>query len=49
MDLLTPAIIGIGLSMDFFAVSLAVGTTTKPVFSKQLPSSHAPLVCSRQV
>ena len=29
MDLLTPAIIGIGLSMDCFAVSLAVGTTTK--------------------
>ncbi len=29
MDLLTPAIIGIGLSMDCFAVSLAIGTTTK--------------------
>jgi putative Mn2+ efflux pump MntP len=29
MDLLTPALIGIGLSMDCFAVSLAVGTTTK--------------------
>ncbi|MEI7855975.1 MAG: manganese efflux pump MntP family protein [Methanomicrobiales archaeon] len=29
MDLLTSAIIGIGLSMDCFAVSLAIGTTTK--------------------
>jgi putative Mn2+ efflux pump MntP len=29
MDLLTPALIGIGLSMDCFAVSLAIGTTTK--------------------
>ena len=29
MDILTPAIIGIGLSMDCFAVSLAIGTTTK--------------------
>ena len=29
MDLLTPAVIGIGLSMDCFAVSLAIGTTTK--------------------
>ncbi|MFA4877530.1 MAG: manganese efflux pump MntP family protein [Methanoregula sp.] len=29
MDLLTPLIIGIGLSMDCFAVSLALGTTTK--------------------
>jgi putative Mn2+ efflux pump MntP len=29
MDLLTPAFIGIGLSMDCFAVSLAIGTTTK--------------------
>ena len=29
MDLLTTALIGIGLSMDCFAVSLAIGTTTK--------------------
>jgi putative Mn2+ efflux pump MntP len=29
MDLPTTALIGIGLSMDCFAVSLAVGTTTK--------------------
>ncbi len=29
MDLLTPALIGVGLSMDCFAVSLAIGTTTK--------------------
>jgi putative Mn2+ efflux pump MntP len=29
MDLLTPALIGIGLSMDCFAVSLVIGTTTK--------------------
>jgi putative Mn2+ efflux pump MntP len=29
MDLPTPALIGIGLSMDCFAVSLAIGTTTK--------------------
>jgi len=29
MDFLTPALIGIGLSMDCFAVSLAIGTTTK--------------------
>ena len=29
MDLLTPALIAIGLSMDCFAVSLAIGTTTK--------------------
>jgi putative Mn2+ efflux pump MntP len=29
MDFLTPAVIGIGLSMDCFAVSLAIGTTTK--------------------
>ncbi|WP_321504944.1 manganese efflux pump MntP family protein [uncultured Methanoregula sp.] len=29
MDLVTPLIIGIGLSMDCFAVSLALGTTTK--------------------
>ncbi|MDD1686019.1 manganese efflux pump MntP family protein [Methanoregula sp.] len=29
MDLITPILIGIGLSMDCFAVSLAVGTTTK--------------------
>ena len=29
MDILTPALIGIGLSMDCFAVSLAIGTTTK--------------------
>ncbi|MEI8331289.1 MAG: manganese efflux pump MntP family protein [Methanomicrobiales archaeon] len=29
MDLLTPAVIGIGLSMDCFAVSLAIGVTTK--------------------
>lgn len=29
MDLLTPALIGISLSMDCFAVSLAIGTTTK--------------------
>jgi putative Mn2+ efflux pump MntP len=29
MDLLTPALIGIGLSMDCFAVALAVGSTTK--------------------
>jgi putative Mn2+ efflux pump MntP len=29
MDLLTPALIGIGLSMDCFAVSLAIGTRTK--------------------
>ena len=28
-DLVTPALIGIGLSMDCFAVSLAIGTTTK--------------------
>lgn len=29
MDILTSALIGIGLSMDCFAVSLAIGTTTK--------------------
>ncbi|MHB8164782.1 MAG: manganese efflux pump MntP [Methanoregula sp.] len=29
MDFLTPAVIGIGLSMDCFAVSLAIVTTTK--------------------
>jgi len=29
MDILTPALIGIGLSMDCFAVSLCIGTTTK--------------------
>jgi manganese efflux pump family protein len=29
MDLLTPVLIGIGLSMDCFAVSLALGSTTK--------------------
>lgn len=29
MDFLTPAVIGIGLSMDCFTVSLAIGTTTK--------------------
>ena len=29
MDLLTPTLIGIGLSMDCFAVSLCIGTTTK--------------------
>jgi putative Mn2+ efflux pump MntP len=29
MDLLVPVLIGIGLSMDCFAVSLAIGTTTK--------------------
>jgi len=29
MDLLTPVLIGIGLSMDCFAVSLVIGTTTK--------------------
>jgi len=29
MDLLTPALIGTGLSMDCFAVSLAIGTITK--------------------
>jgi manganese efflux pump family protein len=29
MDLLTTVLIGIGLSMDCFAVSLAVGSTTK--------------------
>jgi putative Mn2+ efflux pump MntP len=29
MDILTPTVIGIGLSMDCFAVSLAIGTTTK--------------------
>jgi putative Mn2+ efflux pump MntP len=29
MDLITPALIGIGLSMDCFAVSLAIGTTTR--------------------
>jgi putative Mn2+ efflux pump MntP len=29
MYILTPALIGIGLSMDCFAVSLAIGTTTK--------------------
>jgi len=29
MDFLTPLLIGIGLSMDCFAVSLAIGTTTK--------------------
>jgi putative Mn2+ efflux pump MntP len=29
MDLLTPVVIGIGLSMDCFAVSLAIGTTKK--------------------
>lgn len=28
MDLLTPVLIGIGLSMDCFAVSLAIGSTT---------------------
>ncbi|MDD1703940.1 MAG: manganese efflux pump MntP family protein [Methanoregula sp.] len=29
MDIPTPALIGIGLSMDCFAVSLCIGTTTK--------------------
>jgi putative Mn2+ efflux pump MntP len=29
MDIITPLLIGIGLSMDCFAVSLALGTTTK--------------------
>lgn len=29
MDILTPALLGIGLSMDCFAVSLCIGTTTK--------------------
>jgi putative Mn2+ efflux pump MntP len=29
MDLFVPVLIGIGLSMDCFAVSLAIGTTTK--------------------
>lgn len=29
MDIILPVIIGIGLSMDCFAVSLAIGTTTK--------------------
>ena len=29
MDLVVPVLIGIGLSMDCFAVSLAIGTTTK--------------------
>jgi hypothetical protein len=29
IDLLTPAVIGIGLSMDCFAISLAIGTTPK--------------------
>ena len=29
MDILTSALIGIGLSMDCFAVSLAIGTTTR--------------------
>jgi putative Mn2+ efflux pump MntP len=29
MGLLTPVLIGIGLSMDCFAVSLAIGSTTK--------------------
>lgn len=29
MDLLTPVLIGNGFSMDCFAVSLVVGTTTK--------------------
>lgn len=29
MDLVVPILIGVGLSMDCFAVSLAIGTTTK--------------------
>jgi putative Mn2+ efflux pump MntP len=29
MDVILPVLIGIGLSMDCFAVSLALGTTTK--------------------
>jgi len=29
MDLIVPALVGIGLSMDCFAVSLAIGTTTR--------------------
>lgn len=29
MDLLTPSLVGIGLSMDCFAVSLAFGSTIK--------------------
>jgi len=29
MDLVVPVLIGVGLSMDCFAVSLAIGTTTK--------------------
>ena len=29
MDFLTPVLIGIGLSMDCFAVSLAIRSTTK--------------------
>jgi putative Mn2+ efflux pump MntP len=29
MDIILPLLIGIGLSMDCFAVSLALGTTTK--------------------
>jgi putative Mn2+ efflux pump MntP len=34
MDLLTPVLIGIGLSMDCFAVSLAVGSTTMSRLSR---------------
>jgi putative Mn2+ efflux pump MntP len=29
MDLLTPSLVGIGLSMDCFAVALAIGSTLK--------------------
>ena len=34
MDLLTSLLIGIGLSMDCFAVSLAIGTTTRSQIRK---------------
>jgi putative Mn2+ efflux pump MntP len=34
MDLLTPVLIGIGLSMDCFAVSLAIGSITASRFAR---------------
>ena len=40
MDLLTPSLVGIGLSMDCFAVSLALGSTIKtPAFIRSTPDS----------
>jgi putative Mn2+ efflux pump MntP len=41
MDLLVPVLIGIGLSMDCFAVSLAIGTTK----AKLLPTALVIAIC----